>query len=289
MSNNAFPIFLSHPDQVGDQINQLIKKGALLLATNALNLDDTPCYLDYKMGALNLHLQTEAESFQLSLNFIEGKSQHRRLYGGGKGQPLAKACGLSKHPEWTVLDATAGLGKDAFVLASLGAEMMLCEQNPVLYALLSDALLRASANEETALIVKRMQTVHVNAIDYLKTLNDIPSARPDVIYLDPMYPARKKSAKIKKEMQILQYLVGHSDENVELLDMALQTAKHRVVVKRPKTAAMLNQTPPSFTVSSVNTRYDVYSLWSFRVVKVWWKCPLRYDYRYLFAGPFDVE
>lgn len=259
MSNNAFPIFLSHPDQAGDQINQLIKKGALLLATNALNLDDTPCYLDYKMGALNLHLQTEAESFQLSLNFIEGKSQHRRLYGGGKGQPLAKACGLSKHPEWTVLDATAGLGKDAFVLASLGAEMMLCEQNPVLYALLSDALLRASANEETALIVKRMQTVHVNAIDYLKTLNDIPSARPDVIYLDPMYPARKKSAKIKKEMQILQYLVGHSDENVELLDMALQTAKHRVVVKRPKTAAMLNQTPPSFTVSSVNTRYDVYS------------------------------
>lgn len=260
MSNNTFPIFLSNTDQACDQINQLITAGDLLLCTSVLNLDDTPCYLDYKLGALTLHLQTEAESFQLSLNFVEGKSQHRRLYGGGKGQPLAKACGLSKHPEWTILDATAGLGKDAFVLASLGAEMMLCEQNPVIYVLLSDALLRASVNEETALIVKRMQTMHANAIDYLKTLNDTPSARPDVIYLDPMYPERKKSAKIKKEMQILQYLVGHSDENAALLEMALQTAKHRVVVKRPKTAVMLNETAPSFTVSSVNTRYDVYSI-----------------------------
>ncbi|MBQ0724906.1 MAG: class I SAM-dependent methyltransferase [Cycloclasticus sp.] len=250
---------MNNTDQPCDQINQLIKTGSLLVSARVLNLDDTPCYLDYKLGALTLHVQTEAESFELSLNFVEGKSQHRRLYGGGKGQPLAKACGLSKHPEWTILDATAGLGKDAFVLASLGAKLTMCEQSPVLYALLCDALLRASEHEETDLIVKRMQLMHANAIDYLKTLNDTPSARPDVIYLDPMYPARRKSAKIKKEMQILQYLVGHSNDNAALLEMALHTAKHRVVVKRPKTATMLNEILPTFTVSSVNTRYDVYS------------------------------
>jgi len=257
--NNAFPIFLSSADQPCDQIDQLIKTGDFLLSTGMPDLNETPRYLNFKSGALTLHLHTVTESFQLSLDFAMGKSQHRRLYGGGKGQPLAKACGLSKHPEWSILDATAGLGKDAFVLASLGAELTMCEQNPVFYALLCDALLRASEHEETALIVKRMQIMHANAIDYLKTLNDTPSVSPDVIYLDPMYPARRKSAKIKKEMQILQYLVGHSNDNAALLEMALRTAKHRVVVKRPKTAAMLNETQPTFTVSSVNTRYDVYS------------------------------
>lgn len=199
-------------------------------------------------------MREDNKDLSLNIDFTSGKSRHRLQYGGGKNQPLAKACGLNKHPEWSILDGTAGLAKDAFVLASLGSNIILCEQHPALYSLLIDATQRALDNEETALIAARMKCIHTNSTQYLNELND----KPDVIYLDPMYPDRKKSAKIKKEMQILQYLVSHSSDDIELFLAALATAVHRVVVKRPKSAAPLNDKPPSYSVSSVNTRYDVY-------------------------------
>lgn len=105
-----------------------------------------------------------------------------------------------------------------------------------------------------------MTCIQQNSIDYLRAVSTKSLPQPDVIYLDPMYPERKKSAKIKKDMQILQQLVGNSGEEGELFKMARQVAKHRVVVKRPKLAERVSNQTPSYTVGSVNTRYDVYVL-----------------------------
>ncbi|PCI21428.1 MAG: SAM-dependent methyltransferase [Piscirickettsiaceae bacterium] len=248
------PIVLNGTDVPCSEIMGLIKlKAFYLLDLERVHAHDL--YLSYSSNALTLNCTVGAQSLSLSIDFVLGKSQHRRLYGGGKNQPLAKACGLNKHPEWNILDATAGLGRDAFVLASLGSNITLCEQNAVLYSLLVDALSRASNDIEATDIIDRMTCVHHNTIDYLNLSIKSPA---DVIYLDPMYPDRKKSAKIKKDMQILQHLVGHSGEEGALLDIALQTASHRVVVKRPKSAEPLSSIKPSYIVSSPNTRYDVY-------------------------------
>ncbi|ORU89506.1 MAG: SAM-dependent methyltransferase [Cycloclasticus sp. symbiont of Poecilosclerida sp. M] len=238
-----------------DEIKVLIDQGVFQVKNSELT---TSCYLSYVKDALTLHLEKEGESLSVCVDFVTGRAKHRRQYGGGKKQPLAKACGLDKHSEWTILDATAGLGKDAFVLASLGAEITLCEQHPALYGMLADALHRASIDAETALIANKMTCVCSDSIDYIDGEKGALRVMPDVIYLDPMYPERKRSAKIKKEMQVLQHLVSHSGSESKLLERALETANFRVVVKRPKSALPLNDLKSRYSISSVNTRYDIY-------------------------------
>lgn len=250
MHKTPFPIVLSYscPPILG--IKKLLDSAFLRAGVK----NNESNFLAYTDGNLTLYSDVKGERLSASIDFVKGKSMHRRQYGGGKNQPMAKACGLDKHPKWKILDATAGLGKDAFVLASLGAQITLCEQHVALYSLLVDAIHRASQVEEVADIVKRMTCMQGNSIEYL----DRGDMDADVIYLDPMYPHRKKSAKIKKEMQVLQQLVGHEGNAEKLLNTALKTAKNRVVVKRPKQAGPLNDLTPSYKVSSANTRYDVY-------------------------------
>lgn len=204
----------------------------------------------------------------ISVDFVGGKSGHRRLYGGGRGQPLAKAIGLKPGINPTVIDATAGLGRDAFVLACLGAKVTLIERSPVLAALLADGIERARLDPDIASIAtEHMKLINADAIDYL---NNLPSDhQPDVIYMDPMYPHRNKSALVKKEMRYLQEIVGSDDDASQLLDTALKSARRRVVVKRPKTApaisgTLLNGRKPNSAVESKNTRYDIYAIQAFR-------------------------
>jgi len=252
-----FPVVTCPSDVHCADIAQLIDLGHFKAVPNT----NETSFLSYNQQALTLHLKKENETLSISVDFVSGRSEHRRQYGGGKSQPLAKACGLDKHPSWTILDATAGLGKDAFVLASLGSQITLIEQHPALYGLLADAAHKAKEHVEVSEVIKRMNFIHADACDYLKALSfsDISKQEaPDVIYLDPMYPHRKKSAKIKKEMQVLQSLVGYSEQEKNLFDIALKTAQQRVVVKRPKSAEPLNDKKPSYSVGSVNTRYDVY-------------------------------
>ncbi len=252
--STTFPIVTHEAASLCADIKNLIDSGVYQITSQS----DSPLFLSFNDGVLSIHLNTEEKRLKLTIDFVGGKSQHRRQYGGGKNQPLPKACGLYKHPEWTILDATAGLGRDAFVLASLGAKVTLCEQHPALYALLVDAMNRAVKDFDVNEIIKRMQCLHQDSISYLKKMDVSEQSCPDVVYLDPMYPDRKKSAKIKKDMQVLQSLVGHSVEEIRLFETALKVAKQRVVVKRPKSAPVLGANSPSYTVSSVNTRYDVY-------------------------------
>lgn len=258
MQLTQFPIVLQSQDTPCDEVLLLIESNVLKVATSSSDNQPTS-YLNYINQSLSINVPTGKPPLTLAVDFIAGRSKHRRLYGGGKNQPLPKACGLDKHPDWSILDVTAGLGKDAFVLASLGAQVTLCEQHPALYALLVDAIHRAASDEEAAIITARMACLHNNSLDYLKDPQNFTVAAPDVIYLDPMYPGRKKSAQIKKDMQILQQIIGHENDDESLFDESLKIAKQRVVVKRPKLAQPLGSVPPNYTVKSVNTRYDVYT------------------------------
>lgn len=196
------------------------------------------------------------------VDFVGGKMDHRRRFGGGRGQPIARAMGLKNGANPIIVDATAGLGRDAFVLASLGAQVTLLERSPILAALLQDGLNRASMDKDIAPITnERMKLINKNAIEWLK--NRPADQKPDVVYMDPMYPHRNKSALVKKEMRYLREIVGDDDDASQLLHAALSCARHRVVVKRPRnapivTGRILNGRVPSTAIESKNTRYDVY-------------------------------
>jgi 16S rRNA (guanine1516-N2)-methyltransferase len=191
------------------------------------------------------------------IDFTTGKYQHRRQFGGGRGQPLAKAVGLKKGATPYIIDATAGFGRDAFVFASLGCRVTLIEQNPLIAALLADALQRAEDDHAVIEIISRMQLHQGNAVDYLAGL--LETDRPDVVYLDPMYPSRDKSALVKKEMQLLHQLVGPDSNNSELLNVSREVALKRVAVKRPKGAEFFAHQQPHVSIESKNTRYDIYT------------------------------
>lgn len=195
----------------------------------------------------------------VSIDFCGGKKAHRRQFGGGKGQPLARAMGIKGDHSPSVLDATAGMGSDAFVLATLGCRVTLVERSQVVAALLEDALERGLQDEsdpDLNVILQRMTLVNADAADYLLT------AKPqiEVVYMDPMYPEKKKAASAKKEMKVLQALLGPDLDSEKLLDAALQTATQRVVVKRPAKAPTIDGIQPNAEIKSPNTRYDIYSI-----------------------------
>jgi 16S rRNA (guanine1516-N2)-methyltransferase len=218
------------------------------------------------------HKKTKFES--IYVDFLAGKTNHRRLHGGGKGQDLAKAIGLHKINNPTVLDLTAGMGGDAFVLATLGATITLLERNPITHALLNDALYRAklSADDELQGIIARMTLKNEDAHITLEKLSEENISKeilnedslskgilPDVIYIDPMFPSRSKSALVKKEMQFFHDIVGDDKDSEKLLLKSLALAKKRIVVKRPRLAEKLTETiQPAFDISGKSTRYDVY-------------------------------
>ena len=189
------------------------------------------------------------------VDFVEGAAAHRRLFGGGSGQMIAKAVGIQSGVRPRILDATAGLGRDAFVLASLGCELTLIERQPLVAALLEDGLARAARDPEVAPIVARMQLLTGNAVDLLRAWPDEP---PQVVYLDPMFPHRDKSALVKKEMRLFRPLVGDDLDAPALLAAALALASHRVVVKRPRKAPCIDGPKPSHQLEGKSSRYDIY-------------------------------
>lgn len=176
----------------------------------------------------------------------------RRRVQGGKRQLLARAVGLNKRAALHVVDATAGLGRDAYVLAALGATLTLIERSRPVSALLADALARAQAAQDPA--AARMRHVEADAIDWLQ-------AHPrsaDVVLLDPMYPHSGKSALAKKEMQLLRELNGGDADADALLPVAMAAATRRVVVKRPLKAPPLAGHEPSLSLAGSQARFDLY-------------------------------
>jgi 16S rRNA (guanine1516-N2)-methyltransferase len=211
--------------------------------------------LEYDSKGLQLYKEDEPKLGAVYVDFVTGAAAHRRKYGGGKGQAIAKAVGLNKGATPKVLDATAGLGRDAFVIAALGCEVHLHERHPIVAALLYDGLQRAYQDAE---IGTWMQSHMKMSFGTSHTLLPESDFQPDVVYLDPMFPHREKSALVKKEMRVFQSLVGGDDDADGLLESAKALASKRVVVKRPDYAPFLNNEKPSMQIETKKNRFDVY-------------------------------
>lgn len=221
-----------------------------------LHLADTTQSVDaLVLSPQGLMIQIAEQEFKkpLLIDFTTGKHEFRRQHGGGKQQAIAKAIGIKGNKFPTVIDATAGFGSDSFVLASLGCEVTAIERCPIVHALLADALARARHHPVIAGIAGRIRLQQGDAATLIPTL---PQA--EVIYLDPMFPHSHNTALVKKEMRVIRRLAGDDSHNENLLAIALRSAKHRVVVKRPKLAPFLDQYPPHHQLTGQSNRFDVY-------------------------------
>ncbi|HQV40557.1 MAG: class I SAM-dependent methyltransferase [Moraxellaceae bacterium] len=170
---------------------------------------------------------------------------------------IVKACGVKPGIETTVFDATAGLLRDAAVLAMAGCRVSLAERSPVIGLLIEDGLRRAAQHVHLQGLAQRLQFVSRDALEQLQGMADTDD-RPDVVVLDPMFPHREKSALVKKEMQVFQALVGEDMDADALLLPALRVARKRVVVKRPRLAPPLAGRKPDFVIEGKSGRFDVY-------------------------------
>ena len=153
----------------------------------------------------------------------------------------------------TAIDATAGLGEDSLLLAAAGFRVTMFEKDPVVAALLRDALERAAATAELAGIVARMELVEGDSVEGLRGLG----FSPDVVFLDPMFPERTKSAAVKKKFQLLHHLERPCDNEGELLAVALAVRPRKVVIKRPPKGPYLAGAKPSHSIAGKAVRYDV--------------------------------
>lgn len=246
-------VSVASPLYLAERAKALAQRLGLPLAD--LGTPDADLLLVLTEGRLELR-EVGTPTGAVYVDFVGGKVAHRRQYGGGKKQPLARAVGVKGGEAPHVLDATAGLGRDAFVLATLGCAVHLVERSEIIGALLEDGLTRARADPEVSPIAARMSLTVGDAAEVMRNLPN--GEHPDVVYLDPMYPHSNKSALQKKEMRLFRELVGDDEDAAGLLEAARTRAKRRVVVKRPRGAPALGGEKPNADVRSKNTRYDLY-------------------------------
>lgn len=228
---------------------------AIKLQLPIVPIDSTAYQLLLVCTATHLELRDTTNKYRpIYVDFLHGKSAYRYTHGGGYGQLIAKAAGVKKNNKPKVLDATAGFGQDGFVLAGLGCYIKLIEKSPIIAALLADGLDRAKDVFATNNI--NMMLIQGDAIKYMQQLNS--DGRPDVVYLDPMYPHSTKSALAKKELCIIRQIVGDDSNADQLLAVALKIALKRVVVKRPRLAVHIANIKPDIVFSGKSCRFDVY-------------------------------
>ncbi len=203
-----------------------------------LTLTDTDSYC----------LTQVSTKLSLTLDFRQGNYRHRQQAIGK--EPLLNAVKIQKKLPKTLIDATPGVMKDSFMLASRGIEIIAIERNPLLYIMVKKAL--SHFNTDTDKV----------SIDYhfgdAKAL--LANFHADIIYLDPMYPPKRKSAQVKKEMQILHQVIGADSDSDELFHVAKQQHT-RLVVKRPSYATPIADSKPSFSYATDKrgaTRFDIY-------------------------------
>lgn len=225
--------------------------------------EDLPADCEYVLwatdGGLSLGARGAKPGSATRVDFLDGTLQYR-LRTSGKRQGLGKAVGLDKASRITVLDATAGLGRDALVLASLGCDVHLMERSLLVHALLEDGFARARRHGDAAMqvLLGRMRLLEGDSRERFAALDAGVEPQPDVIYLDPMFPPRSKSASVKKDIALLHTLLGSEEDFPGLLAAALPCARHRVVVKRPGSKTDTSLPKPAFTVPGKAAHYAVY-------------------------------
>ncbi len=223
------------------------------------DMDSSSMALLMDATGLSLLQEEGGEILQVQADFCNEQLLYRCKQSKSSNEMIAKAIGIKGSSKPRVLDCTAGLGVDAFVLAHLGCELTLLERVPEVHALLCDALERAQ-NFDNPLVSEAIQRMRLipcaNSINYVSNFSG--EEHPDVIFLDPMFPARTKSALVKKEMRVLHALIGSDLDSEALLEGAKKVANKRVVVKRPKLATALASDTPDQVLLGQRNRYDIY-------------------------------
>ena len=228
--------------------------GLVSLAENTLEIpalpypDTLPEGLFVKVGSYGITLEEGGRALRGDFVRLHSRTYPNRL----NSESLIKACRVRNIQNPTAVDATAGLGEDAFLLAAYGFNVTLFEQDPVIFLLLYDALKRGLAVPFLKDIISRMELFNKDSIKALPHLN----FSPDVVFLDPMFPERKKSGLIKKKFQLLHFLEKPCENEQELLSAALCCSPSKIVVKRPLKAPFLGNMKPSFQIKGSTIRYD---------------------------------
>lgn len=205
---------------------------------------------------LELHSASVDGHVAVCSDFAAERLAWRRRTGGARTDDLARAVGLGP-PRPFVLDATAGLGRDAWLLASLGCRLLAVERSPAVWALLDDALRRA--RESGAMDQATLDRFSIRRADAREVLLAASGEElPDVVLIDPMYPPSGRSALPRKEMRLLSRLIGQDDDASELLAIARSVARRRVVVKRHARDEPLGGERPTHARVGRSTRFDVY-------------------------------
>lgn len=186
---------------------------------------------------------------------------YRLKYGRG-GEAIAKAIKLKNHQKLTkVIDATAGFGTDSFILANLNCQVYSIERNHKIFSVLQSKILKAKEHDFLAKISKNITLIHGDARLVIPEIIKQYDFTPDVIYLDPMFPLKTKTAAANKQIQLLKSIIQESiliQDDKDLLKNCLNFAKHRVVVKRPRISSYLEDIKPSFSLIGKANRFDVY-------------------------------
>lgn len=218
--------------------------------------------LYYHLGVLTLRSFLADINEAISVDFLSGKMKWRQTRHL-QGELLIKAVGGRKAKGQQIVDATAGLGQDGYILAAAGFDVLMLERDPIVHALLRDGLFRAKASTDP-LLARTSDKLVLRQVDSCEYLAQAGAG--DVVYLDPMFPQRKKTAKVKKQMQVLQALLASKsispdiaeEQQVQLLASARRFARKRVVVKRPRLAPFLAGEAPDLQFRGKTSRFDVY-------------------------------
>lgn len=230
-----------------EKFQKQAEKLAAELSLSLCDRDNASSDYVLSLGASGLQIHKPSESQQKSfvIDFQQSSLQYRQQRADH--ELLAKALGKQRR-EATVIDATAGCGRDASIIAHCVKKLIMLERSPIIAAMLKDALARAD--------LPHVSFIQIDAKDYLQA----NPKQADIIYLDPMFPPRTKTALVKKELRILRDIVVADDGDQNLLEIALAAALKRVVVKRPRTASCLSNIEPSFSHSAKACRFDVYCI-----------------------------
>ena len=191
---------------------------------------------------------------ELRVDFVMGAVAHRLRFGGGRGQDIAKAMGFRNGNTPTIIDATAGLGRDSFLLASLGAHVTMIERSEKMHMLLEQGMERAfNEGGQFREIIERMTLLKGDAKDIIPTLT------AEAILIDPMHPERKNSALVKQDLRQVRDIVGSDEDAADLVRLTIMHAQKRVVLKWPAKADPIEGVQKcSHQILGKTTRYDVF-------------------------------
>ncbi|MET1255186.1 class I SAM-dependent methyltransferase [Aliikangiella maris] len=245
---------LANNEIVNNKIVQLAKQFDMTIVDSGFKPVANQIYFAYSHPWLSLYLELNGRVTRLQFDLAEGEVGFRAARVSKSNEVVAKAIGCKPHYRPKVFDATAGMGRDSLIMAMLGCEVIMHERSLPIYLLLENALNRLQQKWPDI-----SACMHLENYDSLQVNEHwIRERKVDVVYLDPMFPERKKSALVKQEMRIFKVLAGEDADADQLMINTLKSGVKRVVVKRPKGAEHLASKKPNHEIIAKKFRYDVY-------------------------------